>query len=98
MRQLTLRVEDRLADQLKRAAAARAQSVNAYAQTVLAAAVDPDLAGDEADRLRERLARAGLLAEPVARTSRPPADELEAARAAAGSGTPLSALVSEGRR
>ncbi len=64
MKQVTLRVEDRLANFLKQAAAARDESVNSYAQTVLSAAVDPEYAGDETAQLRERLERAGLLAHP----------------------------------
>ncbi|MBA3261364.1 MAG: toxin-antitoxin system HicB family antitoxin, partial [Thermoleophilaceae bacterium] len=59
MRQVTLRLPDELSDRLKQAAAERGDSVNAYASAVLSAAVDPELAGDEAARVRERLARAG---------------------------------------
>ncbi|MDQ3631861.1 MAG: transcriptional regulator, partial [Actinomycetota bacterium] len=53
---------DALADGLKSAAAERGQSVNAFATAVLGAAIDPDLAGAETERVRERLLRAGLLA------------------------------------
>lgn len=98
MRQLTLRVDEQLAEQLKSAAAARAESVNTYARAVLAAAVDPELAGDEAARLRERLRAAGLLSEAFGSAVSPPPEELEAARAAAGTGTALSDFVREGRR
>jgi hypothetical protein len=99
MRQLTLRVGDRLADRLKAVAAERGQSVNAYAEAVLSAAVDPELADGELARLRERLARAGLLAPgvPGPRAGPPDADVAEA-RAAAASGRSLSSLVSEDRR
>lgn len=98
MHQLTLRIDPVLAEQLKREAAARSTSVNAFVQTVLSAALDPDLAGDELTRMRERLARAGVLAEPpIQHGGRPDEDELARARAAAGHGTPLSDLVSEGR-
>jgi uncharacterized protein (DUF1778 family) len=98
MKQVTLRVDDRLADFLKQAAAARNESVNTYAQAVLSAAVDPDLAGDEATRLRERLGRAGLLAS-TSQASHPPPDRAALARARreAGRGTSLASLVVEDR-
>ncbi len=65
MHQLTLRVPDELAAQLKLAAHGRDESVNGYAVMVLSAAVDPELAGDEVTGLKERLARAGLLLAPA---------------------------------
>lgn len=99
MHQLTLRISDDLADRLKHAAAGRGDSVNAYATSVLGAAVDPELAGDEIERVRERLGRAGLLAlRTPSRRGRPDASELAEARQRAGRGQPLSDLVSEGRR
>lgn len=99
MRQLTLRVDERLLVRLKDVAARRGQSVNAYAGAVLGAAVDPDLANSELERLRERLARAGLLADaPASKVAVPSARELARAKAAAGRGRALSDLVSEGRR
>lgn len=99
MRQLTLRLDESLADRLKSVAASRGTSVNGFATSVLAAAVDPDLAGDEVGRLRERLSRAGLLEQPSRSERVGPSDrEFEEARAAAGRGTLLSDLVSEGRR
>jgi hypothetical protein len=98
MRQVTLRIEDRLADFLKQAAAARSESVNSYAQAVLTAAVDPEYAGDETAQLRERLARAGLLATPTP-VSYPHPDP--AAVAAAGKraarGRTLSSIIIEDR-
>jgi hypothetical protein len=98
MKQVTLRVDDRLADFLKQAAAARSESVNAYAQAVLSAAVDPDLAGDEAAQLRERLSRAGLLEIPSP-VSHPAPDDatLAGARRRAGRGRPISSLIVEDR-
>lgn len=71
--------------------------MNDYVNAVLDAATDPNLAGTEADRLRERLDRAGLLAPPGRRRPRPPAKEIARARTAAGTGTPLSDLVNHGR-
>jgi hypothetical protein len=83
---------------VRRAAASSERSVNAWIAAILTAAVDPDLATDEAERLRERLRRAGLLAEPKTPARRPNANDVKRARRAAGRGTPLSKLVSEGRR
>jgi hypothetical protein len=71
--------------------------MNDYVTAVLDVATDPNLAGSEADRLRERLARAGLLAPAGRRRQRPSKKEVAEARAAAGTGTSLSELVSEGR-
>jgi predicted transcriptional regulator len=98
MMQLTLRVPDDLANDLKRVAAERGQSVNALATQVLAAVVDPELAADPGQRLRERLARAGLLAGTAPLDKEPPdEDAVRRARAAAGAGKPLADYVSEGR-
>ena len=98
MSQLTLRIPDSLAEELRSAARARGESLNRFASAVLRAAVDPAFAGDEAQELRERLARAGLLvvAERPAR-ARPGRRAVARARTAAGRGRPLSKLVSEGR-
>lgn len=99
MAQLTLRIDDELARRLKQVAAEQQRSVNAYAAAVLGAAVDPELAEDELQRVRERLARAGLLAEvgsPSPR-HRPRSAAVAAAGRRAARGTPLSDLVGEGR-
>ena len=99
MGQLTLRLPDQLGEKLKSAAVAAGKSLNRWATDVLHAAVDPNLAGDEATALRERLARAGLLVHPTpTRRARPRGADLTRARAAAGRGQQLSHLVSEGRR
>ena len=99
MHQLTLRVPEELAEQLKGAARDRQESVNGYAVKVLSAAVDPELAGDEIASLKERLARAGLLLTPERLTTdKPSAQALDRARTAAGRGRPLSDFVAEGRR
>ena len=98
MRQLTLRIDDELADHLKAVAGDRGESVNAYAGAVLRAAVDPDLAGEADARLRERLARSGLLAQPgTGDRSRPDPEAVRRARARAGRGRSLAELVSEDR-
>ena len=98
MSQLTLRVADELHRRLREAAAARGVSVNTWASAVLAAATDPDLAGDETERVRERLRRAGLLAAEAAPRPRPARAAVERARAAAAGGAALSDLVTEDRR
>lgn len=98
MQQLTLRVDSELADALKRAAMARGQSVNAFARTVLNAAVDPAFAGDEVSELRERLDRAGLLGHASTEDRRPPNAALVRARKRAGNGRSLAAFVVEDRR
>src|SRR5262249_44511288 len=51
----------------------------------------------EAERLRERLDQAGLLAEPGGQHIRPPRAETADARGRAGTGTALSQLVDEDR-
>lgn len=99
MAQLTLRLDERLAQDIKEHAAARGQSVNGWVVAVMRAATDPDLADTESERTRARLARAGLLAAQTDRPVGAPPDELRlsSARRAAGAGTPLSELVSDGR-
>lgn len=98
MAQLTLRVDDELADELRRVAAQRGESMNALVITVLRAAVDPEAAGSEVDRFRERLARAGLLAEPASvPVTRPDPEELAAAARRAARGKTLSDIVIEDR-
>ncbi|HVE45864.1 MAG TPA: hypothetical protein VNA57_03835 [Acidimicrobiales bacterium] len=71
--------------------------MNDYVTAVLDAATNPDLADGDAARLRERLARAGLLVTGRGPRARPPGEQLARARAAASRGTPLSRLVDEGR-
>ena len=98
MHQLTLRIPTELAHQLKQAATEQNRSVNSYASAILSAAVDPELADDENARVRERLARAGVLESWPAGPEPPDPERLERARRRAGTGRPLSDLVSEGRR
>lgn len=98
MRQITLRLDEDLADGMKREAQARDESVNAYASRVLRAAVDPEFGGSEVERMRARFAAAGILSPPASRpTQRPDPEELEAARRAAARGTPLSDLIVQER-
>lgn len=97
--QLTIRLPDSTAEELREVAKARGQSVNSWVTAVLQAAVDPELSGNDAERTRNRLARAGLLAVPrrPGPVVRPTASAVAKARSAAGRGTPLSTLVSDGR-
>ena len=83
-----------------RDATARDLSMNAFVTAVLRAVVDPDTAEPGITQLRERLVRAGLLAERARRPrgARPDPDAVAAARARASKGVSLSALVSADRR
>jgi hypothetical protein len=71
--------------------------LNDYLTRLAEAAVDPELAGDDVERLRERLARAGLIVAPGPVRRRPDQKALAVARRRGGSGTPLSDLVKQGR-
>ncbi|MGH8970050.1 MAG: transcriptional regulator [Actinomycetes bacterium] len=99
MAQISWRAPDELADRVRHAARDHGWSVNEYVSRVLAAATDPDTAGDDGRAVRERLSHAGLLV-PVGGTprERPPARSVAAARRRAGTGTSAADLVSEGRR
>ncbi len=100
MAQLTVRLDEELARAVKSQAEANGRSVNSWVVAVLDAAVDPELEDSESARTRARLERAGLLAKPGSRergSSRPDRRRVEQARKAAGAGTPLSRLVSDGR-
>jgi hypothetical protein len=95
--QMTWRASDQLLDRVRQYARRHGRSLNDYVTAVLDAATSPDLASDEAERLRERLAAAGLLVPPGPPTVRPDPDEVERARAKAGLGTPLSEIVDRDR-
>lgn len=103
MAQVSWRAEDTLVDRVRKAAADHNRSMNDYMTMVMEAATNPDLAQDEYTRIRERLARLDLVARGLdvrlggGPRERPPAEDVERARRAAGKGTPLSDLVSEGR-
>ena len=100
MQQFSVRLSDERGDAVRRLAAGRGRSVNQMFEDLVAAATDPAHAESELAALRERLDRAGLVFDLTALPDSPaPSDgELERARAAAGRGTPLEELVSEGRR
>lgn len=99
MAQLTVRIDDQLAQQIKIHAGAVGRSVNRWVVAVLSAAINPDFSDSESERTRARLARAGLLHQPVntAVIAPPNQAELKRIRKKAGSGTPLSKLTSKDR-
>ena len=99
MDQFSVRLSDERGRAVRRLAAARGASVNQTFEDLVAAATDPALADDERQVLRERLARAGLVFDigVLPDVDAPTAAELARARAAAGRGTLLATLVSEGR-
>lgn len=98
MSQVTWRASEELVRDVKRVAAEHGKSVNEFLTQLAIAATDPDYAADPADRIRERLARGGLLAPPVTAPSQTPSPQaVEAARREAGHGTALSQVLSEDR-
>ena len=97
MAQVSWRADDELVIRVKRAADASGRSMNEYMSVVLDAATDPSLAGSEAERVRERLALAGLLAPPRSgRRGRPSRAAVEAAGRRAAHGVPVADLVGDG--
>lgn len=97
MEQMTWRAPADLIERVRRAAQRQHRSMNDYVTAVLDAATNPSLASSEAERLRQRLDQAGLLAEPGKPRRRPSRDETDRARSRAGRGTSLSELVSQDR-
>lgn len=98
MAQISWRVSDELAARVRTAATQQGRSVNDFLTRVLDAATDASLEDDEARRVRERLAQAGLLVPPGRPRSRPDPEAFATARKAAGRGMPLSDLVRDDRR
>jgi hypothetical protein len=97
MTQVTWRAPDELVERTRQAAARAGHSLNEYLTRLAEAATDPRLAGSDVERLRERLARAGLLAAEGPGRRRPDPAAVAGARREAGRGTALSQLVSEER-
>lgn len=98
MSQVTWRAPDALVERVRRAAADEGRSLNEYLTRLAEAATDPDLADSDAQRLRERLARAGLIAPDGPPRRRPDPAVVARARRRAGEGTALSDLVIQDRR
>lgn len=97
MTQITWRAPDELVERVRLAAADDGRSLNEFLTRLARAATDPEFAGSDVERLRERLVHADLLA-PGGRPRRRPADAVVAqARRDAGGGTPLSELVVQER-
>ncbi|MFW6090878.1 MAG: transcriptional regulator [Actinomycetota bacterium] len=97
MTQVTWRAPDQLVERTRQAAAREGCSLNEYLTRLAQAATDPSFAGSDAERLRERLARAGLLASSGAPRRRPDPTATAHARRKAGRGTQLSDLVADAR-
>jgi len=98
MSQLTVRAPEDLVGRVRLAAAAAGQSMNEYVVVVLDAATDPNLAGSQVERIRQRLAQAGLLEVlPYDDGHRPSPEALRQTGRRATSGRSLSELVHEGR-
>lgn len=96
--QMTIRADEELIERVKRSAAAAGRSMNEWSNLVFRAATDPEAAGSEIERIRERLRNAGVLAEHQPLPGGPPDPDLvRAAGQRATTGTPLSSYVSEGR-
>lgn len=71
--------------------------MNEFLSRVLDAATDPDLAGTEAERIRERLGQAGVLVDPTPLSRRPDPHQVAEAGRRAGRGTPLADIISRDR-
>lgn len=99
MAQMTIRLDEELAYQVKTYADGMGRSVNSWVIAVLRTVIDPEFADSAAERTRGRLARAGLLAPTSPRPALAPPDaaRLKTARRAAGAGAPLAEIVSDER-
>jgi len=95
---VTWRAPAELIERVKSVAAEQNSSMNDFLTRVLNAAVDPEFVGEGAERTRERLRRAGVLAPEGEPRSRPDPEAVSAARWEASGGTSLADLVADGRR
>ncbi len=101
MAQLSLRIDDDLHRRARQAAAASGVSLNGYITRLLTVAMDPAADEPDADRIRARLAAAGLI-DSATRPAAPqhtPADEerFQAALSRSRGGTTGSSLVAQER-
>lgn len=97
MAQMTWRADDELLEHVRFQAAESGKSMNDFVTAVLRTVTDPDHAEPGVEQLRARLSRAGLIASATHEGIRPDRAAFDAARATAGTGTPLSDIVSAGR-
>ncbi len=98
MAQVSWRAPDALVEQVKAVAAREGRSLNEYLTRVLTAVVDPVTAADEMTGLRERLARAGILAPHTPAVAAPdPVAVADARRELGRSEVVVSDLVADGR-
>ncbi|MFT4230745.1 MAG: hypothetical protein QM602_10695 [Microbacterium sp.] len=97
MSQVTWRASEEVIRDVKRVAQEQGKSLNEFLTQLVRAATDPQFAAGGADRLRERLTRAGLLAPASAAPPRPAEDDIARARREAGEGVPLSRIVVDDR-
>ena len=96
MSQITIRAGDDLILRVKQCASEQGKSMNEYVTIVLEVATNPSNASTAGERVRERLARAGLLADlPPYEGVRPDPAEVEEAAREAARGRPLSEFVSD---
>lgn len=95
---MTWRTSEELLERVRRQAQEHGRSLNEWVTAVLSAASDPSSAGDQAQQLRERLARAGILEDVQPPVPRPARARVAAARAAAGRGESLADIVTSSRR
>ena len=102
MGHFSVRIDDDLHHRVREAASHANTSLNGYVTRVLCVATEPSPLEPEADRIRARLAAAGLLssAEPPAEFRLEAGDRqaFEDARRRSGDGTSGSALIAAERR
>lgn len=100
--QVSWRADEELIERARQRARALNKSLNGYISFVIDAATNPETAGSEAERLRERLEVAGLLARFPPPEGPLPTDEefaeaMTALRASERHGPTLAELVGEDR-
>lgn len=97
MGQVSWRVDDELLERVRDAAREHGWSLNLYVTRVMDAATDREHAASGTERARERLSRAGLLAEAAPPVRRPGRAAVRRAGKAAAGGSSVADLVSQGR-